>query len=222
MNLLPSERSRRNIILSLTQQLKACISFSRHCEGTFGIFLVWGVMSCWISPLWGSRFNTFLAAPVSMILICFHRQAAQTHTILFGIPVKLLCESFSVSLWTYQRSIKGGRRLSESHMCSPSIRLSLRPTIISLHCHISQGHHTGGSHIALSQLKKQNVKGSRRRHSHRSHCWFSRGKSEPECVCHFTGPRPESRIKCERHTKTTLKSMRRRRRVVTPPRLCCS
>lgn len=93
MNLLPSERSRRNIILSLTQQLKACISFSRHCEGTFGIFLVWGVMSCWISPLWGSRFNTFLAAPVSMILICFHRQAAQTHTILFGIPVKLLCES---------------------------------------------------------------------------------------------------------------------------------
>lgn len=111
MNLLPSERSRRNIILSLTQQLKACISFSRHCEGTFGIFLVWGVMSCWISPLWGSRFNTFLAAPVSMILICFHRQAAQTHTILFGIPVKLLCESFSVSLWTYQRSIKGGRRL---------------------------------------------------------------------------------------------------------------
>ena len=43
--------------------------------------------------------------------------------------------------------------------------------------------------------------------------------SAEECVCHsdFTG-QSKSRIKCEKHTETTLKSMRRRQ-PVAPPRL---
>ena len=51
----------------------------RDCWG-FSFFFLSGAMSCRISPLPGSRFNTFLAALVSMILICFHRQGSNTQT----------------------------------------------------------------------------------------------------------------------------------------------
>lgn len=124
-----------------------------------GISLLLGVMSCRISPLRGSRFNTFLAAVVSMILICFHRQGStdrHSDTILFGIPVPLL-QSFNLSLWKYQRGIKGGSR-SVSHVALTIETSEPHASWLYLYTVISFRGITLEAHIALSQLKKQNVR----------------------------------------------------------------
>lgn len=81
----------------------------------------------------------------------------------------LVWNSSPTSLWDLQCLLvdipEGESRVAAvfvSHMCWPSKHLSLMPAITSLHCHIFQGHHAGGTpmaHMALSQLKKQNVKG---------------------------------------------------------------
>ncbi len=144
----------------------------------------------------------------------------------------LVWNSSPTSTWDRQCLLvdipEGGSRVAAvffvSHMCSPSKHLSLTPAITFLRCHIFQGHRTRGTlmvHIALSQLKKQNVKGSGRRHSLANRSVDSAEANQSVFVTLWGRlHRAESkcRIKCERHTKTTLKNMRRRR-VVTPPRL---
>lgn len=91
-------------------------------------------MSCRISPLRGSRFNAFLAALVSMILICFHSQAAQTDTILFGIPLHCeLRDLQSLLVEMPEGGIKGGSRLSVPHVLTLENTTRASPGLSHLH-----------------------------------------------------------------------------------------
>lgn len=148
-----------------------------------------------------------------MILICFHRLAAQT--ILFGILVPLDCETFSLILWTYQKGIKGGSLLFCMHpTCAHWKNIWAQHwDIISLPCHIFQGHLSGATHSFVIAAEKTTTWGDIR--VSESQCWYSGGTSELKTVLDTHGVESKCRIKCERHTKTTLKTMRRRR-AVTP------
>lgn len=81
------------------------------------------------------------------------------------------------------------------------------------------------AHRALSQLKKQNVKKRREKKGGvvatsrpaKSHVLIQQKQIRAGVCLSLHRAESKCRIKCERHTKSTLKSTRRRR-VVTPPR----
>lgn len=87
-------------------------------------------MSCRFFALHRSRFNTFLAAPDNIILICFHRQSS-TDAVLFGFQSHFTVSGEewrpSLSPGGHTRGGKQGWRLFlVSHVLSPTKYLGLR------------------------------------------------------------------------------------------------
>lgn len=148
-----------------------------HCGGLptlwgpTGDVLLFVVMSFRISPRQGSRFTTFL---VSIILICFHRQAAQTQSLEFLSHFSLRP---SVSPCGHARgeSRVASIFLCVFHMCSPFIQSELSDLPGASHWS-----HADGMHSAVTAEKTKRKKGDVR-------AWgntvlLQRSKSELECV----------------------------------------
>lgn len=111
-----------------------------------------------------------------------------------------------------------------SHMCSPSKHLSPAKAITSLHCHIFQEHRTDGtqSFVTAEKTKRKKKEGKKRGGcgdvtAGESHVLIQQKQIRAGVCLSLHRAESKCRIKCERHTKSTLKSTRRRR-VVTPPR----
>lgn len=185
--------------------------------------LLWGTFFCPLLlldfPLQGSQFNTFLAALVSMIVICFHREHRLHNSVWNSRPCLIGFELQTVNLISPLDKPKRNRGWQLLyHPSAP--HLNMHAPVISFHCHISRGiSHTrqpDGTQSSVTAAKTAGpalrqitllIQQRLTRVDVFVTLWGRLHKAESKC-----------RIKCERGTETALKSMKRRR-VVTPPRL---